>query len=266
MLAVSVAVAEFNAVTVRYGERQVLGPIDWTVQAGERWAMLGANGAGKTTLLSLLGAERHPTTGRVDVLGEQIGRSDLRVLRRRIGHVGHVIADRLPAPRAGYRSRPHRQRQRARAVVGRFRRRRPSSGPRAARAAPLCAPGRSALLPLLQGERQRVLLARALFAGSELLLLDEPALGVDLPGREALVVALNELAARPGAPTTVHVAHTLEELPAVTHAILLRRGELIAQGPVEEVLTSELLSATYEIEVSVNHDDGRFFARAAGRW
>lgn len=266
MPAVPGPVASFSAVTVRYGERQVLGPIDWTVQPGERWALLGANGAGKTTLLALLGAERHPTTGRVDVLGEQIGRSDLRVLRRRIGHVGHVIADRLPrhelaldlvltgkgsllAPWWG--DFDEEDRRRARALLEELR-----CGHLADQPFSRCS----------QGERQRVLLARALFAGSELLLLDEPALGVDLPGREALVVSLNELARRPGAPTTVHVAHTLEELPGVTHAILLRRGELIAEGPVEDVLTSQLLSATYEIEVVVHRDGGRYFARAAGRW
>ena len=266
MLGVPDPVGLLLDVTVTAGGRQVLGPIDWRIERGERWALLGPNGAGKTTMLSLLGAERHPTSGRVVVLGHEIGRTDLRELRRSIGHIGHNIADRLPhhehvidlvltgkgsllAPWWG--DFDDDDRSTASELLGRLR-----CGHLEHQSFGRCS----------QGERQRVLLARALFAKSELLLLDEPAMGVDLPGREALVIALDELAATPGAPTTVHVAHTLEELPAVTHALLVRDGRAVAMGPAREVLTSELLSETFGIAVRVAMDDGRYFARATGRW
>lgn len=266
MLGVPDPVGLLLDVTVTAGGRQVLGPIDWRVEKGERWALLGPNGAGKTTLLSLLGAERHPTSGRVVVLGHEIGRTDLRELRKSIGHIGHNIADRLPhhehvidlvltgkgsllAPWWG--DFDDDDREKALELLQQLR----------------CAHvAHQAFGRCSQGERQRVLLARALFARSELLLLDEPAMGVDLPGREALIVALDEMAKGAEAPTTVHVAHTLEELPAVTHALLLRDGEAVAIGPARDVLTSEALSETYGIAVRVIADAGRYFARATGRW
>lgn len=266
MLDVPEPAAVFLDVTVTAGGRQVLGPIDWTIEAGERWALLGPNGAGKTTLLTLLGAERHPTSGRVVVLGHEIGRTDLRVLRRSIGHIGHNIADRLP----------HHEHVIDLVLTGKGSILAPWWGEfdddDRARASALLAQLRCSHVEhqsfgrCSQGERQRVLLARALFANSELLLLDEPAMGVDLPGREALVMALDELANSLNAPTTVHVAHTLEELPAVTHALLIRDGKSVAMGPAHEVLTSEALSETYGIEVKVTTDEGRYFARATGRW
>jgi iron complex transport system ATP-binding protein len=266
MLGMSGAAVTLSQVTVTVGGRKVLGPLDWTIERGERWALLGQNGAGKTTLLSILGAERHPTTGHATVLGGEIGRTDLRVLRQRIGHVGHLIADRLPrhepvldlvltgkgsllAPWWG--EFDDEDRKRASEILHRLR----------------CdhiaeqSFGRCSL-----GERQRVLLARALFARSELLLLDEPAMGVDLPGREALVNALDELARTPDAPTTVHVAHTLEELPAITHALVLRDGEVLGMGLAPDVLTSSVLSEAYGIDVRVSRIEGRFFATASGQW
>jgi iron complex transport system ATP-binding protein len=266
MLGMSAAAANLSQVTVSVGGRQVLGPVDWTIERGERWALLGQNGAGKTTLLSILAAERHPTTGHATVLGSEIGRTDLRVLRQRIGHVGHLVADRLPrhehvldlvltgkgsllAPWWG--DFDDEDKKRAAEILHRLRCDHIAQQPF----------GRCS-----QGERQRVLLARALFARSELLLLDEPAMGVDLPGREALVNALDELARTSDAPTTVHVAHTLEELPAVTHAIALREGKVLAIGTAPEVLTSSVLSDAYDIEVRVSRVEGRYFATASGRW
>jgi iron complex transport system ATP-binding protein len=200
------------------------------------------------------------------VLGGEIGRTDLRVLRQRIGHVGHLIADRLPrhehvveivltgkgsllAPWWG--EFDDEDKKRANEILHRLR-----CDQIAEQAFGRCS----------QGERQRVLLARALFARSELLLLDEPAMGVDLPGREALVNALDELARTADAPTTIHVAHTLEELPAITHAVALRGGKVLAMGTAPEVLTSSVLSAAYDIDVKVSRVEGRYFATASGRW
>jgi iron complex transport system ATP-binding protein len=188
------------------------------------------------------------------------------VLRKRIGHVGHLIADRLP----------HHERVIDIVLTGKGSLLAPWWGTfddeDEKRANDLLSMLRCAHVAqqmfgrCSQGERQRVLLARALFAKSELLLLDEPAMGMDLPGREALVNALDELARTPEAPTTVHVAHTLEELPAVSHALVLRAGEVLAMGAASEVLTSSVLSQAYDIEVRVTNVDGRYFAAASGRW
>ncbi len=261
--------AHLDAVTVRVaGGRAILGPLCVTIGRGERWALLGPNGAGKTTLLSLLGAERQPSSGTVEVLGERLGRVDLRELRRRIGVVGHRVAERLPAGaraleivltgRDGllapwWGSFSKAERDEAHELLARL---------------GCAAVADQAFGACSQGERQRVLLARSLFGRHELLLLDEPAVGVDLPGREALVDALDALAAGDGAPTTVHVAHTLEELPrSVTHALLLSAGEAVACGPAEQVLCADALSrcfaATFRVE---RRPDGRYTAFAEGRF
>jgi len=260
------AAAILEEASVALAGRTVLGPVSLEIARGEHWALLGPNGAGKTMLLSVLGAERHPTTGRVEVLGEPFGRVDLRELRRRIGVVGHHVADRLP-PVA-----------KALEVVltgkdgilapwwGRF--------GAEARAEALAMLGRVGCAELAerpfgecsQGERQRVLVARSLFGRHDFLLLDEPALGVDLPGREALIEVLDELAGR-GGPTTVHVAHTLEELPGLTtHAMLLSRGRLVASGVATEVLVDEALSECFGAAFVVERVGRRYSARAAGSW
>lgn len=255
-----------DATVVADGKR-LLGPISLTVGPSEHWALLGPNGSGKTTLLSLLGAERHPTAGEVTVLGERIGRTDLRELRTRIGLVGHSVADRLPPQvpaleivltgRDGilapwWASFDETERSAARELLGRL-----HCGHLADQGFARCS----------QGERQRILLARSLFGRHALLLLDEPAVGVDLPGREALVAALDALAGAPDAPATVQVAHTLEELPASTsHALLLREGRAVAAGPAAEVLADGPLSACFGLEFRVEHDAGRYTARAASSW
>ncbi len=260
-------VAVVEAATVVVGGSRVLGPVTFGIDAGDHWALLGPNGAGKTTLLSLLGAERHPTAGSVTVLGGRLGRVDLRALRARIGVAGHRVAERLPphatalevvlTGRDGtlapwWTSSDGTGREAARELLGRL-----GCGDLADRA----------LGRISQGERQRVLIARSLYGGHPLLLLDEPAAGVDLPGREALVAALDGLAAAPGAPTTVHVAHTLEELPAsTTHAALLRAGRLVAAGLASETLTGERLSECYGLDVRVERRSGRWHATAAPSW
>lgn len=267
MSAHGAALVDIDEVTAVLGGRRVLGPLSWRVAAGEHWALLGPNGAGKTTLLSIVGAERHPTTGSASVLGGRLGHIDLRELRLRIGVVGHLIADRLPrqvstleivltgrdgllAPWWG--SFDDEDRKAALALLERL-----HCGALAEQAFGRCS----------QGERQRVLIARSLFGRHELLLLDEPALGVDLPGREALVVALDELASDPDSPATVHVAHTLEELPSsTTHALLLRDGMAVASGKVDDVLTDEALSTAFGHPFTVTRIGGRYSAHAVGSW
>ena len=259
-------VVELSAVTVSHAGRSVLGPISFAVARDEHWVVLGPNGAGKTTLLSIVGAHRHPTSGVAEVFGLRLGKTDLRALRRRIGAVGHTVSDRLPRHPCALEVVLTGKSGLLAPWWGEF-----TDADRSAAAALLGQVGcaRIADQPFgacSQGERQRVLLARALFGGNELLLLDEPAVGVDLPGREALISVLDELASD-GGPPTLHVAHTLEELPgSTTHALLLRDGLAVAAGPAKEVLVDAALSECYAIAVSVERVGGRYFGRAASSW
>jgi iron complex transport system ATP-binding protein len=244
-------------------ERYLIHEITWNVAAGEQWAVLGKNGAGKTTLLSLAAARRHPSSGSVDVLGHRLGRVDLQTLRRCIGHIDPAIAARLSphlttleAVLTGVTGSiallPDQiddgDREHARRLLAQF-----GCGALLARPLGECS----------QGERQRVLLARALVRRPRLLLLDEPADGLDLGGREALLRALATLTRDQPEMAVVTVTHHLEELPATTtHALLLRDGRVTAAGAVEAVLADEPLSACFGLPVSVSRLDGRWVAHA----
>ena len=247
---------------VRIGAKDILGPLSLTVRNGESWAILGPNGSGKTTLLDLAAGLRHPTSGEVWVLGSRLGAVDVRALRARIGFVGHHVAEGIPSHFAvsdivltgkGSTLVPWMQTY--------------DDEDRRLAADLLERVGCSSLAhqPLLacsQGERQRVLLARALFGRPELLLLDEPTAGLDLPGRELLLDALTSTAEH--SPTTVLVTHHLEEIPrTATHAALLREGHAVAAGPIDGVLTDANLSSCFEMRISVVARDGRWQAQAA---
>ena len=248
------------AAEVRVGGRTILGPVDLEIGAGERWALLGPNGCGKTTLLSLAGAWRRPSAGTVEVLGERLGRTDVRRLRRRIGHVSHLVGDRV---RRGSTVLDLVLAGRAAALETWWQDL--DDGDRAAARAALGRVGCAALADrpvgtLSLGEHARVLIARALVAEPDLLLFDEPAAGLDLPGREALLAAMTVAAP---ATTTVLATHHLEELPpTTTHAALLRGGAPLAAGPIGEVLVDERLSACFGLAVRVMRDGDRWSARA----
>jgi len=248
---------------VRVGGRSILGPLDLSIGTGEQWAVLGPNGSGKTTALTLMGAWRQPSCGTVDVLGERLGRSDVRTLRRRVGHVSHRLAERLPGERSvldtvctgreatlvtWWRTFDEADLAEARNLLR-------SVGCEA------LADRRLASCSL--GERQRVLIARALFGRHELLLFDEPAAGLDLPARELLLEALVAGAAM-GA-TGVLATHHLEEIPpTVTHAALLRDGRVVAAGAIDDVLADGPMAACFGMPIRVGHHQGRWTARAAG--
>ncbi len=248
---------------VRVDGRTILGPVDLAVRTPEHWVVLGPNGSGKTTLLSLAGAWRQASRGHVRVLGEELGRVDVRRLRRRIGHVSHAVAERL-RPQLPVRDVVLTGKS---AVLETWWLE-PSAEDRAEVVGLLEEVGCAALAdrPLgtcSMGERQRVLIARALFGAHRLLLLDEPAAGLDLPGRELLLGAVVAASKRPDAPTTVLATHHLEEVPpTATHAALLRDGGVVAAGRVEDVLTDEGLSTCYGIGVRVERRAGRWWARA----
>jgi iron complex transport system ATP-binding protein len=255
-------VVGFVDAEVTISGRRVLGPVTLSVRPGTSWAVLGPNGSGKTTLLRLAGAMRQPSAGIVRVLGSRLGRTDLRALRERIAHVGHAVGDMLSPTLSAldivltgrdsvtvpwFRAFDSGDRRRALDLLERF----GCSGLAGA-----------ALSTCSQGERQRVLLARALFGEPELLLFDEPAAGLDLGGREALIRALEDAGDLAPVPTIL-VTHHVEELPATTtHVALLRDGRITASGAVAETLTGENLSACFGIDVLVSRNGSRWTAAA----
>ncbi|MDO8186103.1 ATP-binding cassette domain-containing protein [Conexibacter sp. JD483] len=248
-------------------ERHLLRDVHWTVNPGEHWALLGANGAGKTTLMNVAAAVHHPSDGTADVLGERLGRVDLRALRGRIGLVeartSRSFRQRLTAEQvvltgatATIALRPGAlgddERERASGLLARF-----GCGELADRPYDACS----------QGERQRVLLARALMRRPALLLLDEPATGLDLPGREALLQAVATIAREEPETATVTVTHHVEELaPSTTHALLLRDGAVVAAGAAEQTISGANLTATFDTPVRVDRVGGRWLARAEAHW
>jgi iron complex transport system ATP-binding protein len=257
-------VIAINRASVTRGGTHLLDDVSWRVELDERWVILGPNGAGKTTLLNLASARLHPTRGSVDVLGERLGRVDIAELRPRIGLSTVALHDRIP-PDETVRDVVVTA---SWGVVGRFTEF--YDGLDTGRAQVLLQQFGVAGLAertygtLSEGERKRVQIARALMTDPELLLLDEPAAGLDLGGREDLVRRLAELAADPDAPALVLVTHHVEEIPpGFSHALLLRAGRVVAQGLLGQTVTSENLTATFGVPLKVSYDDGRFTARAA---
>jgi iron complex transport system ATP-binding protein len=256
------AVLELAGVSVRRGEATLLDDVDWTVEEDERWVVLGPNGAGKTTLMQLISAQIHPTTGVAGILGEVLGAVDVFDLRPRIGLASAALAERIPREErvhdvvvsASY------------GVVGRWRERYDELDHQ--RASDLLVELGAGRLTdrtfgtLSEGERKRVQIARSLMTDPELLILDEPAAGLDLGGREDLVSTLSVLAMDEASPTTILVSHHVEEIPpGFTHAMLLRGGKVVAQGPLEYVMTEEVISATFGMPLVLSHEDGRWAAR-----
>jgi iron complex transport system ATP-binding protein len=253
---------DFRNVSLRRGDRTLVGPLDWAVELDERWVIIGPNGAGKTSLLRIAAAAEHPSTGVAYVLGERLGRVDVSELRARIGLSSSVLAQRVPLDEvvrdlvvsAGY------------AVLGRWRERYEDVDYQRA-IDMLESLGAEHLADrtygtLSEGERKRVLIARALMTDPELLLLDEPAAGLDLGGREELVARLTDLAADPDAPALVLVTHHVEEVPpGFSHCMLLSEAQVVASGLLPDVLTSENLSAAFGQSIALDVVDGRYFAR-----
>ncbi len=260
------AIVELDQVTIWTPEgKRILDNIDWNVEAGEHWVVLGPNGAGKTTLMSIVGADRHPSQGSVTLLGETVGNTDMRALRTRIGRVDpagrslewlngrELVLTGLKNtvwPRwEDWGDQEYAEADALLEIVG-------------------CTEyADRELKTLSHGERQRIRIARALIAKPELLLLDEPATGLDFPAREAFLSAIDSLARERAEMPWVMVSHHLEDLPSsVTHVLLLSEGRILAKGPVDEMLTSELVTACYGFPIEVHSFNGRWAARAAAGW
>jgi iron complex transport system ATP-binding protein len=253
----------FHAVDLDRLTTPVLHGVDWEVGPGERWVVLGPNGSGKTTLFELASGYLHPTRGIVHILGHRLGRVDVRRLRERIGLVSTAVAKKLvpditatdvvvSALHGALEPWWHRygeaERDRARDLLA-------DAGFDA------IADRRFGVLS--DGERQQVLIARARMGDPALLLLDEPAAGLDVGGRERLVATLSRMARDPASPPTVFITHHVEEIPVgFTHVLLLRAGRVVAAGPLSETLRSEVLSAAFGLSLVLDRAGGRWTCRA----
>jgi iron complex transport system ATP-binding protein len=260
---VSDEVLKLRGVSVRRDASLLLRDVDWTAHEDERWIVIGPNGAGKTTLLQVAATLLYPTEGTVEVLGERLGDVDVFELRPRIGLTSAALAERVPSGEkvidlvltASY------------AVLGRWKEEYESSD--VTRAVELLdALGCAHLIrrrfsTLSEGERKRVQIARAMMPDPEILLLDEPAAGLDLGGREDLLRRLSALAGNPKAPAMVLVTHHVEEVPdGFTHAMLLRRGAVLTAGPIDEVFTAKNLSRCFGVPLAIERHERRWRAWA----
>jgi iron complex transport system ATP-binding protein len=256
-------VLTFNDVSVVRGRKDLLKDVSWEVKEGQRWIVLGPNGAGKSTLMNIAATRLHPTRGTAGILGETLGKVDVFELRPLIGLSSSLVANAIPA----HETALNVVLTAAYGMTGRWREKYEKLDERRAFSM-LHQWGMSTFMnqpfgKLSEGERKRVLIARALMTDPELLILDEPAAGLDLAGREELVAQLTGLAANDEAPALVLVTHHLEEIPpGFTHILMLNAGEVVAAGEIASTLTEENLKATYGMDLSVREVDGRFSAVA----
>ena len=258
-----IPVLNLQSVSVVRDGKTILGPLDWQVNENERWVILGPNGAGKSTLFSLCSAQIHPTSGFVEILGSKLGAVDVFEVRPRIGFMGSTLINLLPEDEkvidivltAAY------------AMLGRWNERYELWDESRAQGL-LTTLGVRELAQrnfntLSEGEKKRVLIARSLMSDPEILLLDEPASGLDLGGREDLLNRFDLLANDPYAPVTLIITHHIEEIPSgSTHALLLKSGKVVGSGPISSVITSENLSLAYDMKINVTVANNRYSANA----
>lgn len=258
------SVLTFSDVSVTRNGTTILDSISWSAQASDRWVILGPNGAGKTTLLQLAAAQIHPSSGKVVVLESTLGSADVFDVRPRIGFASTALARRVPNNErvvdvvltAAY------------SVTGRWNEQYEKVDLRRARRV-LAEWSLSHLEDrrfgdLSDGEQKRVQIARSVMTDPELLLLDEPAASLDLGAREELVQLLSGYAKAESAPAIVMVTHHVEEIPqGFTHALIITDGTVHSAGKIDDVVTSENLSAAFGLELVITKDAGRYTARAA---
>lgn len=255
-------VAQCETVRLWRGKTHILQGITWTIELGQHWVVLGPNGAGKTSLVDMLAGRLYPSRGSVTVLGETLGRTEIAEIRQRVGYSSPVLATQIPPSEtvktavlsaawgvtASWKETYDQvDFERAQSLMEMFE---------------VAHLAEREFATLSQGEKQRVLVARALMIDPEMLVMDEPAAALDLGGRELLLGGLAELARDDKSPVMVMVTHHLEEIPpGFTHALAMRDGKVVAAGAIEQVLTGDTLRALYDLNLTVERsEDGRFTA------
>lgn len=240
-------------------DRTILKDVSWQVNKGEHWCLLGLNGSGKTTLLNMVSGYQWPTRGSIEVLGHQFGTYDLRELRKSIGYVSTSLQQRLYGTDTAlnivlsgresmigiYDEPTQKEREQAYHIMETLK----------------CEHLANQTYQVLsQGEKQRVLIARALMNKPKLMILDEPCTGLDLIAREQLLERISELTKQPDCPTLIYVTHHVEEiLNCITHTLLLKSGEVFAQGFTKDVLTEQQLSQFFEVPIQLERENERFW-------
>jgi len=253
-----VNVVDLHDVSVTLDDTKAIRRVDWTIRKGEHWALIGPNGSGKTTLLRLINGYLWPTTGNATVLGKEFGASDLRELRKLIGFASSFMSEKTPPElpvlqvvlsgrhaSIGLYKRPFTSEvKRARSLLRRV--------------------GCQQLAAkhygtLSQGEKQRVVIARALMSSPKLLILDESCAGLDLDAREDLLSLVDSLGRVAASPTMILATHRVEEIsPVFTHVLLIKKGRIVASGPKKAVLTTENLRKGFRRDLIVARRKGRY--------
>jgi iron complex transport system ATP-binding protein len=255
---------QFTDVSIVRDGKTILDKVTWTVDGSQRWVILGPNGAGKTTLLQIAAALVHPSSGKAKLLDDRLGAVDVFELRPRIGFVSSAMSRRIP----GDETVLNVVMTAAYSVTGRWNEEYEDiDDARARRVLEEWKLGRfldRKFGGLSDGEQKRVLIARAVMTDPELLLLDEPAASLDLGSREELLHLLSEFAKSDRAPAMIMVTHHVEEIPqGFTDALLLKKGSVVAAGPLDEIITAENLSETFGLPLELTSEKGRYAARAS---
>lgn len=255
-------VLQLDTVSFQRQGREILKDISWTIHKGEHWALVGHNGSGKTTLLNMITGYHWPSAGSVEVLGQQFGRVDLRELRKHIGWVSSSLSESILN---------HHGSDTVLEIVGggidatlglRLSRETQERAEDAMDQFELTGFSTKPFRTLSQGEKQRVLIARAWVSQKPLLILDEPCSGLDLKTRERLLDTVEELAQMPSGPSLIYVTHYVEEIrPSFSHALVLKEGSVVASGSKVPVLTAENLSMAFAIPLEITWHNDRPWAR-----
>jgi iron complex transport system ATP-binding protein len=258
-------IIDIKNVSCILGNKHILRNINWTVRPGEHWAIIGLNGSGKTTLLRMINGYVFPSTGEMTILGKRFGAYDWRQLRRDIGFISSSLQENFYVNETakeivlsglfstiGLYDRPKRKDvEKALSLLQRL---------DCARIA------RQPYAELSQGEKQKVLIARAMINSPRLLIMDEPCAGLDIFSREHLLSSIENLGRSAAAPSIVYVSHHIEEiLPLFTHTLLLRRGEIHSSGRTGQILTKANLSSFFETPVGVRWHKGRAWIQTTAR-
>ena len=256
-------ILDVDSLSIRRGAVEILRDINWRVESGQHWAVLGANGSGKTSLLSALTGYFSPTTGRIRLLGQEFGRSDWRELRKHIGLVSSSIRQLMADSETALETVASGKD----AVIDVWGPLKPADRKRAKQI--LAQIGCSHLekrvwAVLSQGERQRVLIGRALMANPQALILDEPCAGLDPAAREHFLEFLQSLTEKNARPAIILVTHHVEEIvPGLTHVLTLKNGHIAAAGEKYQTLTSDLLSNIFDCRAKLRRERDRFELRVA---